>query len=283
MTRSRLIKAFAAGCVTTATLAVARVASALPQPEEPGLGMPRDASADGWRIDRLIDVTNYFVVGLLAFMLLWMITAIVLHNKNHEAEYDDGKKKRYWPVPVGIAMFCFFVVDGNLFVNSTLDMHGVFDNFAKAESEEGAVRIQINAHQWAWDARYAGPDGKFNTKDDILTLNDIRVPVGKPAVFQIASVDVVHAFYVPNMRMKKDAMPGMINSMWFRPVQTGEFDIGCAQHCGTHHYKMKGMLTVLPQEEYDTWAAEMSADSARRFDPDDPSLSWGWEWKSRAR
>lgn len=284
MNRRRLIEAFAAGCVATGTLAIARVAHALPEPESGhGFEMPRDVSADGWRIERLIDVTNYFVLGLLAFMLLWMITALILHNKSHEADYDDGNNKRYWVFPVSLAMFLFFVVDGNLFINSTLDMHNVFDNYAKAEAEPGAVRIQINAHQWAWDARYAGPDGKFNTRDDIVTLNDIRVPVGKPIIFQLASVDVIHSFYLPNLRMKKDVIPGMVTSMWVRAVQTGEFDIGCAQHCGVHHYKMKGLLTVLTQAQYDVWAAEMSADSARRFDPDSAASSWGWEWKSRAR
>ena len=79
--------------------------------------------------------------------------------------------------------------------------------------------------------------------------------------------------------MKKDAVPGMINRMWFRAREVGEYDIGCAQHCGVSHYKMKGLLTVMPKDEYAVWAAESSADSARRFDPKDPNLTWGWEWK----
>ena len=125
----------------------------------------------------------------------------------------------------------------------------IFD-FAGAEAKPGAVRIEINAHQWAWDARYAGPDGKFNTADDIVILNDIGVPVGAPVIFQLASTDVIHSFYVPNLRMKLDAVPGTVNRMWFQAKETGEFEIVCAQHCGTNHYKMRGTLTVLPRAEY---------------------------------
>jgi len=59
-------------------------------------------------------------------------------------------------------------------------------------------------------------------------------------ILELASADVIHSFYLPNLRLKQDAMPGMINRMWFQAKETGEFDIGCAQHCGTNHYKMKG-------------------------------------------
>ncbi|HEV8325358.1 MAG TPA: cytochrome C oxidase subunit II, partial [Myxococcota bacterium] len=132
--------------------------------------------------------------------------------------------------------------------------------------------------QWAWDARYPGPDGKFNTKDDIVTLNDIRVPVNTPVVFELASVDVIHSFYLPNFRVKNDAMPGMINHLWFTSKETGIFEIACAQHCGVNHYKMRALLHVLPRDGYDRWAAEASANSARAFDEADTSAHWGWEW-----
>jgi cytochrome c oxidase subunit 2 len=141
------------------------------------------------------------------------------------------------------------------------------------------VRIEVNAHQWAWDARYSGPDGKFNTADDIVTLNDIRVPIDTPVLFQLASTDVIHSFSLPNFRNKIDAMPGMINRMWIWPVETGEFDIGCTQHCGINHYKMKGRLTVLSKAEFDDWSHAMSEQHARGFDAEDTAAQWGWEWK----
>ena len=95
------------------------------------------------------------------------------------------------------------------------------------------MRVEVNAHQWAWDVRYAGPDGKFNTQDDIVTLNDMRVPVGVPVVLQLASSDVMHSFSLPNFRVKQDAVPGH-DQPHLVPGQArpGEFDIACAQHCG---------------------------------------------------
>ena len=141
------------------------------------------------------------------------------------------------------------------------------------------MRIQINAHQWAWDARYAGPDGKFNTEDDVVTLNDIRVPIDSPIVMQLASTDVIHSLYLPNFRVKMDAVPGQVNNLYFQAKETGEFEIGCAQHCGPNHYKMRGQLTVMPKDAYEAWLKAGSADGKRMFDPADKDANWGWEWR----
>src|SRR6185369_7005422 len=136
--------------------------------------------------------------------------------------------------------------------------------------------------QWAWDARYAGPDGKFNTRDDIVSLNDVRIPLDTPILVEVASTDVIHAFNLPNLRIKVDAVPGRINRVWFQAKETGEFEIGCAQHCGTSHYKMRGLLTVLPKAEYARWASEMSESSSRLYDEADEGAHWGWEFGGAA-
>ena len=246
---------------------------------ESGLGLPRDISRDGHRIDWLIDVTNIFVGILFAIMVIWMVWAVLSHNRKHKAEYDHGSSKHHVAVAMGISALIFFVVDGNLWFNSTVDINTAFWNFEEAEKDPNTVRIEINAHQWSWDARYAGPDGKFNTADDIVSLNDIRVPKDVPVTFQIASTDVIHSFYLPNLRVKQDAMPGMINRLWFVAKETGEFEIGCAQHCGVHHYKMKAKLTVLEMDDYKRWSQAMSAAAMPGFDPKDKEAHWGWEWK----
>lgn len=67
--------------------------------------------------------------------------------------------------------------------------------------------------------------------------------------------------------------------MWFQAKKTGAFEIACAQHCGVNHYKMRGVLTVLPGPTYDAWAREGSAISARGFDPRDSDAHWGWAWR----
>lgn len=271
----RRAAALASGAL--ATLSAAMVYAG-PQPES-GYGMPRDISVEGHRIDWLIKVTGIFTAILFVIMVIWMLTAAFKHNEKHEAEYDHGNARHQVRFAAGLSALIFFVVDGNLWVNSTVDVTSTFWNFAKAEAAPGAVRIEINAHQWAWDARYPGPDGKFNTADDVVTLNDIRIPVNTPVIFQIASTDVIHSFWIPNMRVKQDAMPGMINRMWVSAKETGQVDIACTQHCGTNHYKMKGTLTVLTAEEYAKWVAEASANGARSFNPDDKDSHWGWEWR----
>lgn len=268
------------GALVTGALAVffAGAALAAPQPGT-GISLPIDASHDGHRIDWLIGVVNGMTAVLFLFMTGWILVASLKHNEKHKAVYDHGNSRRSMFIALGMAGSVFVVVDGTLFVNSTMDLETVFHNFEEAEKDPNAVRIEVNAHQWAWDFRYAGPDGKFNTKDDIVRLNDLTIPVDTPILVEVASTDVLHAFNLPNMRTKVDAVPGQINKIWFKAKLTGEYDIGCAQHCGTNHYKMKGLLTVLSKEEYAKWAKETSAIAERSFDEKDEAAHWGWDWK----
>jgi cytochrome c oxidase subunit 2 len=257
-------------------LAFAQPAMAVPQ-REGGL-YPRDVSVDGHRIDWLINITAIFVGILFVIMVALMIGAIVKHGRSHKAEYDHGTGTTQVMVACGISAAIFFIVDGNLFVNSVIDLSHAFWNFGSAENNPQAVRIEINAHQWAWDARYPGPDNKFNTEDDIVTLNDIRIPKGVPVIFQLGSVDVIHSFYAPNLRQKIDVVPGNITHLWFEAKETGEFDIGCAQHCGTHHYKMRAMLTILDPPAYQAWFDKAVANAKASWDPKDEEAHWGWPW-----
>ena len=101
--------------------------------------------------------------------------------------------------------------------------------------------------------------------DDITTLNQMHLPVNKPAVIRISSKDVIHSFSLPHMRIKQDAVPGLTIPVWFVPnVTTAEmrtrkgddefnYEIACAQLCGNSHYSMRGFLTVDTAEEYQEW------------------------------
>ncbi len=247
------------------------------------IGMPHDASVDGWRIDEMIHVTTAFVVLIFAIVVVWLLWSVIRHGPRHAARYDDGASPRSWRWTLVVAGAIFFVVDGHLFISSVSAVSDVYGNFAFAEAQPGAVRIEVNAHQWAWTMRYAGPDGKFNTRDDILGFNEVVVPQGRPIIFQLTSTDVIHSFNVPAMRVKIDTVPGTVNRMWFTPKETGTFEIGCAQHCGLNHYKMKGELRVLPGAEYEAWAAAASANSAQAYDEADTQAHWGWDWSEHAR
>jgi len=248
-----------------------------------GYGFPHDASLEGHRIDELINETAVMVGILFIIMVIWMAIAMIKHGKDHKAEYEHGNTKHHIKHALVISSLIFLIVDGNLFVNSVIDMREAFWNFDRAAGKD-AVRLEINARQWAWEARYAGPDGKFATADDIVTLNDIRVPVNTPISVQLASVDVIHSLYLPNFRVKTDAVPGTITRTWFQATETGEFDIACAQHCGTHHYKMMGKLTVHSKKDFERWATEASVNSQLDFDPSDSveaafRPNWGWKWQ----
>ena len=261
-----------------------RMVSALPasmpqvQPEA-GYGLPQNISAKGWVIDWLIGITGIFVILLFVIMVLWMVGACVLYGRKHKAQYDHGSAKGQIITAITISLVIFAVVDGNLFYNSMVDVAGTFWNFEYAEAQPNVVRIEINAHQWAWDVRYPGPDNIFNTADDIVGLNTVHVPVDAPVILQMASVDVIHSLYLPNLRAKMDVVPGAINRMWFQATKPGAYDMACAQHCGTNHYKMKGKLIVMPQKDYESWQKEAAATAAVAFDPNDATAHWGWPWK----
>ena len=249
-----------------------------PLPEQ-GYGLPRDVSEHGHLVDWLIHYTMAASAIIFVAVLAAMLWSAFRHGRRHQAVYTHGSRRSVGFLLGSVGLIAL-VVDGNLFVRTILDMNQVFWNFAGAEKDPAAVRIEVSAHQWAWLARYPGPDGTFGTEDDVVTLNDIRIPVGVPVVVELASTDVIHSFYLPNFRVKRDAVPGMVNGLTFQARRTGEYEIGCAQHCGPNHYKMRGVLTVLGGEEYRSWLRGVEADARRGYDADDKDAHWGWEWRS---
>jgi cytochrome c oxidase subunit II len=249
----------------------------LPNPLAPVV-LLRDASESGWHIDRMLGWTTAFVSVLFVLGIGWMLWSVVTRGPKRKAVHDHGADFKSWRWTALAAAATFAIVDGDLLVNNAAFLFGTVFDFQGAEAAPGAVRIEVNAHQWAWAARYPGPDGKFNTLDDIVVLNELVVPQGVPVIFQVTSTDVVHGFNVPNMRMKVDAIPGTVTRMWFQPKDTGVFEIVCAQHCGANHYKMRGTLSVLPVREFQRWATVNAENAARAFDPQDVEAHWGWEW-----
>ena len=107
-------------------------------------------------------------------------------------------------------------------------------------------------------------DGEFDTEDDFETSFDFVVPVEKTnVVFDLRSRDVIHSFFVPEFRLKQDAMPGMEIPVWFNAEKEGDYDLICAELCGWGHYKMAGRVRVVSKEEY---AAFLESAQAKHFD-----------------
>jgi cytochrome c oxidase subunit 2 len=239
-------------------------------------GLPHDASVDGHLIDALLRFTTYGVGALFLAGSGWLAYACL--RRRDTAVYDRGDSRAAAALTLAAVGALFCAIDGTLLVQSTRALAVAFWNFTGPERDPRVVRIEVNAHQWAWDGRYAGPDGQFNTADDVVTTNDLRVPVGQPVLIQLAASDVLHSFYLPNFRVKQDAVPGTITRVTFTARETGVFEIACAQHCGVGHYRMRGQLMVMPPADYERWLAAHSALSALAHDEHDADAHWGWAW-----
>jgi cytochrome c oxidase subunit 2 len=116
--------------------------------------------------------------------------------------------------------------------------------------------VQITAKQFNWEILYPGPDGKFDTDDDKMMENDLHVPVNEVVRVRLTSKDVIHSFFVPQFRLKQDAVPGRVIEIWFQATQPGVYELPCAELCGFGHSGMLGHVTVQSAEEYQSWIKE---------------------------
>lgn len=254
----------------------------------PEIGLPPDVSSEGWRIDALLHHT-LIAVGVIALVAtVWLLWALVSSRRDKTPRYSHGVSRGAIAIPLSIAAVIFFAVDARLFAISTSDLD-VLTDVAAAEADPNAVRIEINAHQWAWDVRYAGIDGRFATADDVVVLDELRIPRGAPIIVQLAAVDVIHSFSIPGLRIKQDVVPGTLQTVWFEATATGQLEIACAQHCGVNHYKMRGVVTVMPPAAFSAWQEQASRDAERtravfrKAIADGAKaravLDWGWAWQ----
>jgi cytochrome c oxidase subunit 2 len=130
--------------------------------------------------------------------------------------------------------------------------------------------VEVTARQFEWRVRYPGPDGKFDTRDDLFTVNDLHLPVGETVLIDLKSSDVLHSFFLPHMRLKQDAVPGSKIPMWLKIKEEGMYDLVCAELCGWGHYKMKGRVTAQSREDFDKYLAQLQAEQERTQEPEKP-------------
>jgi cytochrome c oxidase subunit 2 len=135
----------------------------------------------------------------------------------------------------------------------------------KSHFPEGRYSIdqpiaEVMASQFDWRFSYPGPDGELGTFDDLQTPYEMVVPVNEDVVFLLRSRDVIHSFFVPQFRLKQDALPGHTIPVWFNATEEGDYDLVCAELCGWGHYKMAGRVKVVSQEEYDQWLSDLEAE-----------------------
>jgi cytochrome c oxidase subunit 2 len=132
----------------------------------------------------------------------------------------------------------------------------------KEHAPEGGITIRATARQFNWDFTYPGPDGQFETPDDIQFGNELHVPVGENIHVELRSKDVIHSFFIPTVRLKQDILPGRVIKAWFNATTPGRYELPCAELCGFGHYTMRGFLVVQTPDDYQRWLAEQAAKAA---------------------
>ena len=242
---------------------------------------PEDISVHGHLIDFLFAYTTwlnvffFFLVCAGLFGFCWRY-----HHKRHPRPYFTyGNKKPQILVATVIGILVFLTIDLNITRMSNDDYLDVFANWEALKGED-IVKVQVMAQQWMWTFRYPGEDGLFNTPDDILSTNYLHVPLGRKIVIQLLSKDVIHSLYIPNVRLKVDAIPGRITRMWFEVKKTGVYDIACAEMCGTFHYKMAAKMRVYDPASYQIWNQKAQKMALLENDPQNSDAFWGWKWRN---
>jgi len=152
------------------------------------------------------------------------------------------------------------------------------------EPPSSDVKVEVTGMQFAWYFRYPGADGTYAktkaslmdpsaggeaavgldttdpaAKDDVVT-GTMYIPVNREVDLSMRSVDVIHDFFVPQLRFKQDAVPGLNIHIHFTPTEIGEYEIACAELCGLGHYKMHGVVRVVSQDDFDKWLAAREAE-----------------------
>lgn len=246
--------------------------------------LPHDASLDGHLVDGVIGYLTLTTGLAFLAVLVFLLIAIVFHRERAgrtRAHHTHGNRPRDRALTFAVALVMFVAIDVTLAARAAGELSRRFWHYP--ESDPNALRVEVTARQWSWTFRTAGPDGRFGTGDDVVTLGELDVPVGRPIYLKLRSRDVVHSLYLPSFRTKIDAIPGSTTRLWFQAQEAGRFEIACAQHCGVSHYKMRGLLIARPEGEYRDWLARAETDSLLRGEATLPAAgeaTGGWDWET---
>jgi cytochrome c oxidase subunit 2 len=225
---------------------------------------PESITSFGKQFDRQFEIT--LILSTIAFVLvhLALIGAIGLKRKRVHNVHKPWLIETVWTVVVSL-IFIFLAFEGTR----------IWAGANPRPDASDAERIEVYAHQFAWHFRYPGPDGRFGRtspqhindvienpfgidpsdpagKDDIRSAT-LRVPADREIVLLLHSRDVIHDFFVRELRFKQDVVPGMEIPYRFTARQTGIFEIACSELCGIGHSQMRATLEVMPPEKFDEW------------------------------
>ncbi len=208
-----------------------------------GISLPEDAAVNAHLVDTLFNwVLVISIVGFIGLMGVMTFFIVKYHrSQNEKSAYipHNAAAETVWTV---VPLIIFLAIG----------IFGLFEYFKMNKVPENAYKINVTGKQWAWTFTYAkkGDEGKIISFDK----NDIMyVPVNQPILLEMTATDVLHSFYVPSFRIKKDTVPGMNSYLTFTATKEGDFTIFCTEFCGTSHSRMRGVVRVVSQERFNKW------------------------------
>jgi cytochrome c oxidase subunit 2 len=224
------------------------------------IALPRDVSEHGRVIDGLFMFILYLTgvvfvaTEVVLFYFMWKFDA---RSNDKPVKYSHGSHalEIVWTILPAVTLLFIAIYQMEAWAAAKMqpptDAHGdIIDPI-----------VEVTGRQFNWDFRYPGPDGELYTRDDIVrTDGKLYLPVDEEVLLRINSADVLHSFFLPNLRLKQDVVPGMQQSVWFKATKTGGYDIVCAELCGWGHYKMKGRVFFMPRPEFEAKLEEMAAE-----------------------
>ncbi len=249
--------------------------------------MPEAAAEHALRVDNMIDYVHWLMLLLFVGWGAFFVYTLVRFRRkvNPRADYVGVKSHTSTYLEVAVAVF-----EAVLLIGFSIPLWA--ERVAEVPSPDESVVVRVVAEQFAWNVHYPGKDRRFgrtatelidlqsnpvgldradpDAADDITTVNQLHLPLDRPAVIHLTSKDVIHSFSLPHMRSKQDVIPGLSIPLWFVPNRTTEemrerlgdpefqYEIGCAQLCGLGHYRMRGFLTVHTQAGFDAWIDEQT-------------------------
>ena len=215
--------------------------------------LPESASTFAAPIDRLfwviLWITGFFFFLVQGALLLFVLVYRARPGKKASYVHGNTAVEVIWTLIPALILAGLTISSQRLWVQIRWPSHVPKD----------PLQVQIQAEQFAWNVRYPGPDGRFDTPDDITTINQLHLPVDQPVLVRLNSKDVIHSFFVAEFRVKQDAVPGMPTQIWFQPTKLGQYEIRCAELCGLGHYRMRGFVTTEPPESFQEWLMETKA------------------------
>jgi len=240
------------------------------------LGLPVAASAHAGEVDRIMALVHWLMLVLFVGWSIFFVYVLLRFRSGAHPKADYRGVRGGWSnwveggvLVAEIVLLAFFSIP---FWTRNVD--------AAPPPENQATVVRVVAEQFAWHVHYPGADGVFGRtdirlvnpdnplgldrdeaagKDDLVVNGRLNLPVDRPVIVYLSSKDVIHSFALPQMRVKQDAIPGIVQPVWFTPTRTGQWDIACSQLCGLGHYRMKGVYQIQTAEEYQAWLKEESS------------------------